>query len=54
MTSVAGPIETRPNHDAPLMDGKRVLFGNDVREHGYCAAPARPKASMWPHGPGMS
>src|SRR5260370_40340746 len=23
-------IETRPNQDSPLMDRKRVLFGNDV------------------------
>ena len=46
MTCVAGPIETRPHKDAPLMDGARVLFGNDVWEHGYCAAPARPKASL--------
>jgi len=23
-------IETRPNQDSPLMDGKRALFGNDV------------------------
>jgi Fe-Mn family superoxide dismutase len=28
-------IETRPNQDTPLMDGKRVLFGNDVWEHAY-------------------
>lgn len=28
-------IETRPNQDSPLMDGKRVLFGNDVWEHAY-------------------
>jgi Fe-Mn family superoxide dismutase len=25
----------RPNQDSPLMDGKRVLFGNDVWEHAY-------------------
>jgi superoxide dismutase, Fe-Mn family len=24
-----------PNQDSPLMDGKRVLFGNDVWEHAY-------------------
>jgi superoxide dismutase, Fe-Mn family len=28
-------IETRPNQDTPLMDGKHVLFGNDVWEHAY-------------------
>ncbi len=28
-------IEARPNQDSPLMDGKRVLFGNDVWEHAY-------------------
>jgi superoxide dismutase, Fe-Mn family len=28
-------IETRSNQDSPLMDGKRVLFGNDVWEHAY-------------------
>jgi Fe-Mn family superoxide dismutase len=28
-------IETRPNQDTPLMDNKRVLFGNDVWEHAY-------------------
>jgi Fe-Mn family superoxide dismutase len=28
-------IETRPNQDTPLMDAKRVLFGNDVWEHAY-------------------
>jgi superoxide dismutase, Fe-Mn family len=28
-------IETRPGQDSPLMDGKRVLFGNDVWEHAY-------------------
>lgn len=28
-------IETRPNQDTPLMDGRRVLFGNDVWEHAY-------------------
>jgi Fe-Mn family superoxide dismutase len=28
-------METRPNQDSPLMDGKRVLFGNDVWEHAY-------------------
>jgi Fe-Mn family superoxide dismutase len=28
-------IEPRPNQDTPLMDGKRVLFGNDVWEHAY-------------------
>jgi Fe-Mn family superoxide dismutase len=28
-------IESRPNQDTPLMDGRRVLFGNDVWEHAY-------------------
>jgi Fe-Mn family superoxide dismutase len=28
-------IETRPNQDNPIMDGKRALFGNDVWEHAY-------------------
>ncbi len=28
-------IEARPNQDTPLMEGKRVLFGNDVWEHSY-------------------
>jgi Fe-Mn family superoxide dismutase len=28
-------IETRPNQDSPLMDGREVLFGNDVWEHSY-------------------
>lgn len=28
-------IETRPNQDTPLMEGGRVLFGNDVWEHSY-------------------
>ncbi|MFT4079705.1 superoxide dismutase [Rhodomicrobium sp.] len=28
-------IATRPNQDTPLMDGERVLFGNDVWEHAY-------------------
>jgi Fe-Mn family superoxide dismutase len=28
-------LATRPNQDSPLMDGKRVLFGNDVWEHAY-------------------
>lgn len=28
-------VETRPNQDTPVMDGKRVLFGNDVWEHAY-------------------
>jgi Fe-Mn family superoxide dismutase len=28
-------IEARSNQDTPLMDGKRVLFGNDVWEHSY-------------------
>ena len=28
-------IETRANQESPLMDGKHVLFGNDVWEHAY-------------------
>ena len=28
-------LETKPNQDLVLMDGKRVLFGNDVWEHAY-------------------
>ncbi len=28
-------IEAKPNQDTPLMDGKRVLLGNDVWEHAY-------------------
>jgi Fe-Mn family superoxide dismutase len=28
-------IESRPNQDTPLMDGKYVLMGNDVWEHAY-------------------
>ncbi|MEA2767954.1 MAG: superoxide dismutase, Fe-Mn family [Acetobacteraceae bacterium] len=28
-------LVARPNQDSPLMDGKRVLFGNDVWEHAY-------------------
>jgi Fe-Mn family superoxide dismutase len=28
-------IESKPNQDTPLMEGKRVLFGNDVWEHAY-------------------
>lgn len=28
-------IETRLNQDNPMMDGKKVLFGNDVWEHAY-------------------
>ncbi|HEV2957269.1 MAG TPA: superoxide dismutase [Xanthobacteraceae bacterium] len=28
-------LEPRPNQDSPLMDGKRVLMGNDVWEHAY-------------------
>ena len=28
-------ITTRPNQDTPLMEGGRVLFGNDVWEHAY-------------------
>jgi Fe-Mn family superoxide dismutase len=28
-------LETKPNQDTPLMEGKRALFGNDVWEHAY-------------------
>lgn len=28
-------IGAKPNQDTPLMEGKRVLFGNDVWEHAY-------------------
>ncbi|HMO29046.1 superoxide dismutase [Enterovirga sp.] len=28
-------LTARPNQDTPLMEGKRVLFGNDVWEHAY-------------------
>jgi len=28
-------IVAKPNQDTPLMDGQRVLLGNDVREHAY-------------------
>ncbi|HYZ34318.1 MAG TPA: superoxide dismutase [Crenalkalicoccus sp.] len=28
-------LTTRPNQDTPLMEGGRVLFGNDVWEHAY-------------------
>jgi Fe-Mn family superoxide dismutase len=28
-------IETKPNQDTPLMEGRRVLMGNDVWEHAY-------------------
>jgi Fe-Mn family superoxide dismutase len=28
-------LESKPNQDSPLMDGKRVLIGNDVWEHAY-------------------
>jgi Fe-Mn family superoxide dismutase len=28
-------IVTKPNQDTPLMDGQRVLMGNDVWEHAY-------------------
>jgi Fe-Mn family superoxide dismutase len=28
-------LETRPNQDTPLMDGKRILMGNDLWEHAY-------------------
>jgi Fe-Mn family superoxide dismutase len=28
-------LTARPNQDTPLMEGGRVLFGNDVWEHAY-------------------
>jgi Fe-Mn family superoxide dismutase len=28
-------LTTKPNQDTPLMDGQRVLMGNDVWEHAY-------------------
>jgi Fe-Mn family superoxide dismutase len=28
-------LVSKPNQDTPLMDGQRVLFGNDVWEHAY-------------------
>jgi Fe-Mn family superoxide dismutase len=28
-------LATRPNQDTPLMDGQKVLMGNDVWEHAY-------------------
>ena len=28
-------LTTKPNQDSPLMDGSRVVFGNDVWEHAY-------------------
>jgi Fe-Mn family superoxide dismutase len=28
-------VESKPNQDTPLMEGKRVLIGNDVWEHAY-------------------
>ncbi len=28
-------LTSRPNQDTPLMDGQRVLMGNDVWEHAY-------------------
>jgi Fe-Mn family superoxide dismutase len=28
-------VVTKPNQDTPLMDGQRVLMGNDVWEHAY-------------------
>ena len=37
LTDKAGvlTLATRPNQDAPLMDGRDVVFGNDVWEHSY-------------------
>jgi superoxide dismutase, Fe-Mn family len=28
-------LETRPNQDSPMMDGRHALLGNDVWEHAY-------------------
>jgi Fe-Mn family superoxide dismutase len=28
-------LVARPNQDSPLIDGQRVLLGNDVWEHAY-------------------
>ena len=28
-------LVSKPNQDTPLMDGQRVLMGNDVWEHAY-------------------
>ena len=28
-------LATKPNQDTPLMEGQRVLMGNDVWEHAY-------------------
>ena len=28
-------VESKPNQDTPIMDGKMVLMGNDVWEHAY-------------------
>ena len=28
-------LAAKPNQDTPLMDGQRVLMGNDVWEHAY-------------------
>ncbi len=28
-------IESTPNQDSPLMEGKKVVFGIDVWEHAY-------------------
>jgi Fe-Mn family superoxide dismutase len=28
-------LETKPNQDTPLMEGKRLVLGNDVWEHAY-------------------
>ena len=28
-------LVSRPNQDSPLLEGKRVVFGNDVWEHAY-------------------
>jgi Fe-Mn family superoxide dismutase len=34
-TSGALAIETRSNQDTPIMDGKRVIMGNDLWEHAF-------------------
>ena len=37
-------LETKPNQDSVLMDGKRALFGNDVWEHAYYLHYQNPRA----------
>ena len=33
--AASSPIESTPNQDSPLMDGKKPVFGIDVWEHAY-------------------